>query len=102
MPVAVSLNTNASARKPTYGREEPASTRDPLRIDIAARRSPPNGMMLRLPAAVHVPLNSCHSPLDEAGCELCGAWLHPVRRPKNETPNNETRQSTRNKQWTRR
>jgi hypothetical protein len=45
MPVTLSLNTIASARKPTAGREVPASRRDPSRFEMELRRSFPRRMM---------------------------------------------------------
>jgi len=80
MPVALSLNTIASDRKPTPGRDRPASTSDPSRVAIVARRSAPNPMPLRLPAAVHVPWNSIHAPAADAEFEGCGARAQPVIR----------------------
>ena len=43
--VAVSLSTSASARKPTPGREGPASTSEPSSFAMEARLPSPNGML---------------------------------------------------------
>src|SRR4051794_39489763 len=45
-----------------------------------ARRSPPRRMTSRVPAAVQIPSNSCHTPLlfDE-GLSACGDPTHAVR-----------------------
>src|SRR5262249_42123018 len=78
-PVALSLKTIASDRKPTAGRDEPVSTRDPLKLEIDARRSPNRRMMLRLPAAVHVPWNSCHSFVEGVDFDADGRRPDAVR-----------------------
>ena len=43
-----------------------------------ARRPLPKGMPVRLPAAVQVPSNWCHSPLAERGSEVRGARLQAI------------------------
>src|SRR5436190_9496334 len=78
MPVALSLNTIASDRKPTPGRDGPARTSEPLKVDTAACLAPPSGMVVRLPAAVQVPSNSRHSPPEAAAVETWGAPPHAV------------------------